>query len=180
MALKAMMNSMNTTATNKCIHLRSFTSSFLPRISTQRLVVIAVSAESALEKLAATIPMVKSTTTKVPIAPDAAKIGMYLFHDGVVREDAKAKVRASATDTQPVTGMQFSFDAAKLEAVIQEAYTLPGIYYVRAWLNEGVLEVGDDIMRVLIGGDIRPHAIDALQHTVGRIKNECVIETELY
>ena len=75
MALKAMMNSMNTTATNKCIHLRSFTSSFLPRISTQRLVVIAVSAESALEKLAATIPMVKSTTTKVHIAPDAAKIG---------------------------------------------------------------------------------------------------------
>lgn len=112
--------------------------------------------------------------------PDAAKIGMYLFHDGVVREDAKAKVRASATDTQPVTGMQFSFDAAKLEAVIQEAYTLPGIYYVRAWLNEGVLEIGDDIMRVLIGGDIRPHVIDALQHTVGRIKNECVIETELY
>ena len=97
--------------------------------------------------------------------PDAAKIGMYLFHDGVVRKDAKAKVRTGATDTQPVTGMQFSFDAAKLENVIQEAYTL---------------EVGDDIMRVLIGGDIRPHVIDALQHTVGRIKNECVIETELY
>ena len=55
--------------------------------------------------------------------PDAAKIGMYLFHDGVVREDAKAKVRTGATDTQPVTGMQFSFDAAKLEAVIQETYS---------------------------------------------------------
>ena len=109
------------------------------------------------------------------------KIGMYLFHDGVVREDAKGKKYALARRIRkPVTGMQFSFDAAKLEAVIQEAYTLPGIYYVRAWLNEGVLEVGDDIMRVLIGGDIRPHVIDALQHTVGRIKNECVIETELY
>jgi len=35
-------------------------------------------------------------------------------------------------------------------------------------------------MYVLIGGDIRPHVVDALQHIVGRLKNECVIETELY
>ena len=74
-ALKAMMKSMKTKATSRCIRLRSFTSSFLPRISTQRLVVIAVNAESALEKLAATMPMVNSTTTKVPITPDAANIG---------------------------------------------------------------------------------------------------------
>ena len=74
-ALKAMMKSMNTKATAKCICLRSFISSFLPKISTHRLVVIAVNAESALEKLAATIPMVNKTTTRFPIAPEAANIG---------------------------------------------------------------------------------------------------------
>ena len=50
---------------------------------------------------------------------------------------------------------------------------------VDAWLKEGLLEMGDDIMYVLIGGDIRPRVVDALQYLVGRIKNECVVETEL-
>ena len=35
-------------------------------------------------------------------------------------------------------------------------------------------------MYVLIGGDNRPHVIEALQYLVGRIKTECVKETELY
>lgn len=48
------------------------------------------------------------------------------------------------------------------------------------WLNSGELQVGDDIMYVLIGGDIRPHVVDALQALVGKIKSDCVIETERY
>ena len=108
----------------------------------------------------------------------AEKIGMYLVHNGTVRRDAKAKVRAGATDTKPVTGMFFSYDADKVNAAVEETYKLDGIYYIRTWLNEGELQLGDDIMYVLIGGDIRPHVVDALQFLVGRIKNECVVETE--
>ena len=110
----------------------------------------------------------------------APKIGMYLTHNGVVRQTAKAMVREGAENTQAVTGMEFSYDPAKVEAVIADAYKLEGIYYIRVWLNEGQLKLGDDIMYVLIGGDIRPHVIDALQYLVGRIKTECVKETELY
>lgn len=110
----------------------------------------------------------------------AEKIGMYLSHNGVVRETARAKVRQGEENTKPVKGMYFSFDKEKLDSVIQSAYILDGIYYVRVWLNEGELQVGDDIMYVLIGGDIRPHVVDALQYIVGRIKNECVDETEIY
>jgi molybdopterin synthase catalytic subunit len=55
---------------------------------------------------------------------------------------------------------------------------MPGIFYIRTWLAEGELEVGDDIMYVLIGGDIRPHVVDALQSLVGTIKNTCVVEQE--
>ena len=109
----------------------------------------------------------------------AKNIGMYLTHNGVVRSTAKAKVRQGATDTKPVTGMYFSYDEDKLMDAIDEAYDLEGIYYIRVWLNEGELQVGDDIMYVLIGGDIRPHVVDALQTLVGRIKNECVTETEI-
>lgn len=110
----------------------------------------------------------------------APKIGMYLTHNGVVRQSAKAKVRQGAEDTKPVTGLYFSYDKDKVDEVIAATYKMDGIYYIRVWLNEGELNVGDDIMYVLIGGDIRPRVVDALQYMVGRIKNECVIETEHY
>lgn len=110
----------------------------------------------------------------------ADKIGMYLTHNGIVRKSAKAKVRYGQEDTRDVVGMLFGYDAQKVEAVIKEAYQLEGIYYIKVWLNEGELHVGDDIMYVLIGGDIRPHVVDALQFLVGKIKNECVEETEVY
>lgn len=109
----------------------------------------------------------------------APKIGMYLFHDGVVRQSPRALVRRGEGSAKPVTGMLFSYDREKLDAAITAAYELEGIYYIRVWLNEGMLNVGDDIMRVLIGGDIRPHVVEALQYLVGRIKDECVSEQEL-
>ena len=108
----------------------------------------------------------------------APKIGMYLTHNGIVRQSARAKVRLGAQDTKPVTGMYFSYDREKVDAVIAETYNLECIYYIKVWLNEGELSVGDDIMYVLIGGDIRPHVVDALQYLVGRIKSECVTEKE--
>ena len=110
----------------------------------------------------------------------APKIGMYLTHNGIVRQSARSKVRQGDPNSRPVSGMVFSYDADLVEGVINDAKKLEGIYYVRVWLNEGQLKLGDDIMYVLIGGDIRPHVIDALQYLVGRIKTECVKETELY
>ena len=104
---------------------------------------------------------------------------MYLSHNGIVRETARAMVRDGAENTRPVKGMLFSYDAEKLDRAVKAAYGLPGIYYVRVWLNEGELKVGDDIMQVLIGGDIRPRVVDALQSLVSEIKNECVIEREI-
>ena len=96
-----------------------------------------------------------------------------------IRQTAKAAVRYGAENTQAVTGMLFSYDEAKVNAVIADAYKLEGIYYIKVWLNEGQLKMGDDIMYVLIGGDIRPRVVDALQYLVSRVKNECVVETEL-
>ncbi len=110
--------------------------------------------------------------------PSAPKIGMYLTHNGVVRQTSKAAVR-NGEAAGDVTGMEFSYDQAKVDAVIRDAYALPGIYYIKVWLNDGSLQVGDDLMYVLIGGDIRPRVIDGLQYVVGRLKTECVTEKEL-
>lgn len=114
--------------------------------------------------------------------PSASQCGMYLFHNGVVRETPKAKVRETgdASAEKTVEHLEFSYDKEKVDRAIEETLKMPGIYYVRVWLNEGVLQIGDDIMLVLIGGDIRPHVVDALQALVGEIKNYCVVEKEFY
>ena len=109
----------------------------------------------------------------------APQIGMYLTHNGTVRRSAKAKARFGVADAPDVTGMLFSYDREKVEAAVADTYKMDGIFYIRVWLNEGELTTGDDIMYVLIGGDIRPRVVDALNYLVGRLKNECVSETEL-
>jgi len=109
----------------------------------------------------------------------AADCGMFLLHNGVVRRSAKARVRAGDDSAPDVRGMRFSWDREKTAAAIAAAERMEGISIVRVWMNEGELTVGDDIMYVLVGGDIRPHVIDALQALVGTLKNECVTEIEL-
>ena len=116
---------------------------------------------------------------------NAEKCGMYLVHNGTVRISAKAVVRDLIPEEEKemmkeVAAVDFSYDAAKVEAAIKETYQMPGIYYIKVWLNEGVLSVGEDIMFVMIGGDIRPRVVDALQSLVGTIKNTCVVEKEVY
>lgn len=111
---------------------------------------------------------------------NAKKVGMYLTHNGVVRKSAKAQVRGGETDTKPVVGMEFSYDEKQVEQAVADTYLLPGVYYVKVWLNSGKLKVGDDLMYVLVGGDIRPHVVQALEYLVGRLKRECVKETELF
>ena len=125
------------------------------------------------------VPSMDAWLKEAKAHESAPWIGMYLTHNGTVRQTAKAKVRCGAEDTVDVTGMLFSYDAEKIAAVIADTYKMDGIYYIKVWLNEGELKMGDAIMYVLIGGDIRPRVVDALQYLVGRIKNECVVETEL-
>ena len=112
--------------------------------------------------------------------PAAAQCGMFLAHNGVVRITPKAQVREGVEGLGEVAQVDFSYDTAGLEAAIADAKTWPGVYYVRVWLNEGALNVGDSIMYVLIGADIRPRCIDALQKLVGKIKNDLVVEKEVY
>ena len=108
----------------------------------------------------------------------APRCGMYLLHNGTVRELPKQLVREGVDDGSKVVGMRFGYDEAGVKAAVDEALTWEGIEYVRVWLNDGELSLGDDIMFVLIGGDIRPHVVDALQKLVGTIKNELVSEVE--
>lgn len=129
------------------------------------------------EKTNKTAPSIDSWLKEAKSDPEALKEGMYLVHNGTVRQTSRAKVRQGVEDAD-VKGMDFDYDQTKVDRAVAETKKMEGIFHVRVWLNQGQLEVGDDIMYVLIGGDIRPHVIDALQFLVAEIKNECVKEIE--
>ena len=112
--------------------------------------------------------------------PKAAQCGMFLTHNGVVRITPKQQVREGVEGLGEVAQVEFSYDAEGVAAAEKEALTWPGVYSVRTWLNEGALNVGDSIMYVMIGADIRPRCIDALNKLVGKIKNDLVVEKEIY
>ena len=42
--------------------------------------------------------------------PGAAQCGMYLIHNGIVRETSRATVRFGDETAPPVTGMRFDYD----------------------------------------------------------------------
>ncbi len=109
---------------------------------------------------------------------EALNVGMYLIHNGTVRKTPKAKVRKGIDDGSEVKKMVFSYDQEKVDKAVEETKKLDGIFYIRVWLNDGLLDAGDDIMYVMVGGDIRPHVIDGLQFLVEKIKTECVTEIE--
>ena len=140
------------------------------------------SAECAAQETAAPVkktPSVDAWLREAKMHPDADKAGMYLIHNGTVRSTARSLVREGNLAAAPVTGMELSCDREKMQAAVAEAQTMEGVVYVRAWVNEGRLRVGDDIMLVLIGADTRPHAVEALQALLKRLKNECLTEREL-
>lgn len=133
-----------------------------------------------MEHTKTTVPSMDAWIKEAKEDKSAPECGMYLFHNGIVRQSARAKVRQGDISASDVKGMVFSYDKEKVEEAVENTQNMPGIGYVRVWLNEGQLEVGDDIMLVLVGGDIRPHMVDALQSLVGELKNHCVKEEELF
>ena len=94
---------------------------------------------------------------------------------------SKTAVKGADVNVKDVWSRLTCGDPEIIVAVVDEAvcYTNPDLA-ANMWVNEGELNVGDDIMQVLIGADIRPHAVKCLETLVGRIKNECVTEKELY
>lgn len=116
-------------------------------------------------------PDMNAWIDEVKARPGSSSVGMMLMHRGVVR----GTTRAGA----PVSSMELSVDRVRLDGALDEAQGWDGVFEARAWVNEGLLHVGDDIMAVLVAGDIRDNVFGALQRLVGTIKSEVVSEREL-
>lgn len=132
-------------------------------------------------------PDMNAWLAEAKLSENADRIGMYLTHNGVVRATPRHAVRPEAqapadapAENATVVAIDFSYDEAGLKKAVDEAWDWEGVHYVRAWLNEGHVEVGGSLMYVMIGADTRPHAIDALEKLIGNIKSNLVQERELF
>jgi molybdopterin synthase catalytic subunit len=108
---------------------------------------------------------------RIKAGPDSSRIGMILAHQGIVRGTSKSG--------EAVSGMDLGVDRRRFEEAIAEARSWDGVVAVDAWVNEGRLAVGDDIMKVVVAGDVRGNVIGALQRLVAIIKDDVVTEVEL-
>jgi len=116
-------------------------------------------------------PSVDEWLREVKNSPESPGIGMYLVHNGVVRGHSRTGDAVSA--------LELEVDRRALDEAVSRALEHEGVIAVRVWVNEGHLGVGDDIMLVLVAGDIRDNVFPALQGLVGELKTRVVKEREI-
>jgi len=109
---------------------------------------------------------------KIKAHPDSGKMGMIASHLGVVR--------GTSRNGQEVTEIEVVYDHGKINDIIINIKSLPGIIEVLIDTNEGRLKVGDEIMAVAVAGDIRENVFPALIKAVNQIKKDASKKRELF
>ena len=105
--------------------------------------------------------------------PDFHRAGMILCHNGVVR--------ATSRDGRPVTGLRVAVDRQRLDRIIAEQKQRTGIVEILVEIAQDQdLTVGDDVMMLVVAGDIRDHVIAVLHDTLNAIKTTVTHKTEYF
>lgn len=102
----------------------------------------------------------------------AENVGMVLVHNGVVRA-------WSRKDRSKVGRVKIEVDQAKVEAIRTEIEARPGIFRAVVEARSGEYRPGDDLLFLIVAGDIRENVKPALSDLLDRIKAEAVTKQEL-
>lgn len=103
--------------------------------------------------------------------PNAGKIGMILSHTGIVRGESR--------DGRTVSGLTVAVDHEQLKQIVDREKQSPGIVDIRVEIVENTpLAVGDEIMRMVVAGDIRDNVIPVLERTLNAVKETVTQKTE--
>lgn len=115
--------------------------------------------------------MVEKWIAEIKKETDSEGLGMILIHNGLVR--------ATSKEGRPVRGMKLTYDAEKLGRAVAEHEKREGVSAIRVWINRGDLQVGDDIMRLLVAGRFRTDVLPVFESLLTIIKREIVREQEI-
>ena len=97
---------------------------------------------------------------------------MILVHNGTVRG-------WSRKDRATVTAIEVKVDTARVESIREDFLQFPGIYDIVIESRSGLLKPGDDLLFMVVAGDIREHVKPVLSELLERIKSEAVSKREV-
>ena len=110
-------------------------------------------------------------TATIKARPDFQQSGMIATHLGIVRSFSR--------NGSPVTAFDLSVNMEKIQEIIQDIRSMPGIIEILIETNQGHLKVGDEIVAIMVAGDTRDHVFPALTDAVDRFKSEAATEKEV-
>ena len=99
-------------------------------------------------------------------------VGMILVHNGTVRAWSRA-------DRSQVSALEVTPDYDRINQLRNEFLQRDGIYDIIVEAKSGTLQPGDDLLFILVAGDIREHVKPVLAELLDRIKLEAVSKREL-
>jgi molybdopterin synthase catalytic subunit len=110
---------------------------------------------------------------QIKSSPDFDRVGMILAHNGVVRRTSR--------DGRKVSGLTVSVDYLQLKHIVETQKKSPGIIDIIVEIAENKrLSVGDDIMLIVVAGDVREHVIPVLEKTLNAVKQTVTRKTEYF
>jgi molybdopterin synthase catalytic subunit len=98
-------------------------------------------------------------------------VGMVLVHNGVVRAWSRKGGEA-------VERLEVHPDQEKIKSICQELTQRSGIFSVTARAKSGTFLPGEDLLFIIVAGDIRENVIPTLTDALNRIKAEAIGKSE--
>lgn len=99
-------------------------------------------------------------------------VGMILTHNGVVRNWSRA-------DKTKVSKLEVTPDFEKIEELRQEYLQHEGIFDILIEAYQGTFSPGDDLLFIIVAGDLRENIKPVLSQLLDRVKAEAVTKREI-
>ena len=116
---------------------------------------------------------INSALTQLKQEPGFAdQVGMVLIHNGIARGHSR--------DNKPkVDNLTVTPDRDKIESLRREYESRPGIFRIIIQANQGEFQPGQDLLFIIVAGDIRENVHPVLSELLNRIKSEAMHKVEV-
>jgi len=99
-------------------------------------------------------------------------VGMILIHNGTVRS-------WSRKDKKTVVVLEVTPDLEKIESIRRELLKREGIFDIITEAKTGKFHPGDDLLFLIVAGDIRENIKPVLAELLDRVKSEAITKKEI-
>ena len=100
-------------------------------------------------------------------------VGMILIHNGTVRGWSRMDKKKT------VVALEVTPDLDKIESIRQDFMKREGIFEIVAEAKTGRFQPGDDLLYLIVAGDIRENIKPVLAELLDRVKAEAITKKEI-